>query len=413
MELAARKAIRRRLLGWYDRRRRDLPWRRRAADPYAQLVAEFMLQQTQVSTVIPYYERFLQRFPNVTALAAASVDDVLALWSGLGYYSRARNLHTAAGKIVSGFGGRMPDTVSGLMSLPGVGRYTAGAVASIAYGVRAPVLDGNVARVLCRLFAVEESPSDSSVREWLWGLAEELLPPSRCGDFNQALMELGAMVCTPREPACQDCPLRPDCIARRTDRTAEIPAAKRKARVQSLDCAAAVVTCGGRVLLVRRPEDGLWGGLWSLPTEMVDAAASVARIVGAKTDAVGKTSAAAKADAADLQAPSAKRGDGRLGSIPSLRARGLRGSGNAEGIAAAQRRLQRALPSRVRLEPVDGPPVTRILTHRRITFYLYAGHAGKASSADPTAQRWVLPSELDGLGVSSACRALMTRAGWL
>src|SRR4051794_9870135 len=194
--------FRRRLLKWYDRARRDLPWRsplgnaKTPLDPYHVLVSEAMLQQTQVATVIPYYHRFLKGFPSVADLAAADEQDVLKLWQGLGYYTRARNLRRAAQMVMSEHGGSLPRTRDELLTLPGVGRYTAGAVASIAFGCRTPILDGNVIRVLCRLDKVESDPRDKRTQAILWARAEEVLPKSRCGDFNSALMELGATVCT-------------------------------------------------------------------------------------------------------------------------------------------------------------------------------------------------------------------------
>ncbi|MBX7251062.1 MAG: A/G-specific adenine glycosylase, partial [Candidatus Promineofilum sp.] len=210
------------LLSWWDANRADLPWRR-TQDPYAIWIAEVMLQQTQIAAVVPYYERWLARFPTVAALAAAPLDDVLKQWEGLGYYSRARHLHAAAQRIVADHGGRLPDTLEELLRLPGVGRYTAGAVASIAYGVRAPVLDGNVIRVLSRLFDVAEDVTRPETRARLWALAEALVPAERPGDYNQALMELGQVICVPQRPRCLLCPLRDDCLARQRGTQLERP----------------------------------------------------------------------------------------------------------------------------------------------------------------------------------------------
>src|SRR3954470_16957732 len=196
----------RRLLRWYDRARRDLPWRAVGADgrpdPYHVLVSEAMLQQTQVATVIPYFNRFIARFATLADLARADEQEVLRLWQGLGYYSRARNLQKAARRVVSEFGGQLPADVDRLRALPGVGRYTAGAVASIAFGKRAPILDGNVVRVLCRVEKVTSDPRDRDTQALLWRRAEEVLPKVRVGDFNSALMELGATACIPRSPQC-------------------------------------------------------------------------------------------------------------------------------------------------------------------------------------------------------------------
>src|SRR4051794_17880307 len=209
----------RRLLRWYDRCRRDLPWRpQRTASsarvsPYHVLVSEAMLQQTQVATVVPYFKRFIARFPTLASLASADEQEVLRLWQGLGYYSRARNLRAAARRVVEEFGGRLPQDVEQLRSFPGIGRYTAGAVASIAFGRRAPILDGNVIRVLCRLDQVTADPQDKQTQALLWRRAEEIMPKSRPGDFNSAMMELGALVCTPRSPQCLLCPVREHCEA--------------------------------------------------------------------------------------------------------------------------------------------------------------------------------------------------------
>jgi A/G-specific adenine glycosylase len=249
------------LLAWFDRVQRDLPWRR-TRDPYAIWVSEVMLQQTQVTTVIPYFERFLARFPTVQMLAAAPLAEVLSLWSGLGYYSRARNLHRAAQAVVSEHGGTLPPSVEALRELPGFGRYTAGAVASIAYGVQAPLVDGNVARVFTRLFAIDEPKPEKRI----WELAAQSVPPKRPGDFNQALMELGATVCVPSGPSCPTCPLSPVCEARKQGRVAQLPAPKVRAPRKQLRLAVAVCRRGAQLLLMRREDGGLFGGLWELPS---------------------------------------------------------------------------------------------------------------------------------------------------
>ncbi len=227
-----------------------------------------MLQQTQTGTVEPYYARWLQRFPTVGDLAAADREEVLAMWAGLGYYCRAHHLHEAARVVANDLDGRFPRTVDGLMKLPGVGRYTAGAIASIAFDVRAPVLDGNVKRVLARLFAV--TPSGDMKR--LWELAEAILPRRGCGRFNEALMDLGATVCTPRQPDCEHCPLRSECVALRTQRVARIPDIRPAAKVRKLELNVFVVTCDGHVLLRQRPAGGLWSAMWELPSEQRDGA---------------------------------------------------------------------------------------------------------------------------------------------
>jgi A/G-specific adenine glycosylase len=256
--------LRKALLTWFDRSRRDLPWRR-TTDPYAIWVSEVMLQQTQVDRVVPYFERFLARFPTVTALADASLEEVLSQWRGLGYYSRARNLHAAAKVVASEHGGRLPDQVEGLRALPGFGRYTAGAVASIAFGRETPLVDGNVARVLSRLFEIDGAPGEKAREALLWELASVLVQGERPGDFNQALMELGATVCTPSSPTCLLCPVRAQCRAQASGRQGELPPPKKQPPRKRLELAVALSQREGEVLLARRAEKGLFGGLWELP----------------------------------------------------------------------------------------------------------------------------------------------------
>ena len=258
------RAFSRQLLTWYARHKRRLPWRD-VPDPYAIWVSEIMLQQTQVETVIPYYQRWLARFPTVQALAEAPLNDVLAAWEGLGYYARARNLQRAAQTVVSERGGGLPQTVADLLALPGIGRYTAGAIASIAFGVDAPVLDGNVKRVLARVFDIQSDVKTPAGSQELWTLAEGLVPPGQAGDYNQALMDLGATVCTPRAPACERCPVRGLCAARRLGVQLQRPVkAARRARPERV-YAAAVIHKHGRVLLSQRPTAELLGGLWAFP----------------------------------------------------------------------------------------------------------------------------------------------------
>jgi A/G-specific adenine glycosylase len=264
------------LLAWYDRGARDLPWRREPS-PYATLVSEFMLQQTGVATVEPFFRRFLERFPTLEALAAASDDEVTALWSGLGYYARARNLRRAAAAIVDDHGGRMPRTEAELRALPGVGPYTAAAVAAIAFGERVFALDGNGLRVLARL-SDERAPIDrpaTRARLHALGLAE--VPHDRAGDFNQAVMELGATVCRPRNPDCDRCPLAPHCRARAEGTAGELPRKTAKPARPVVRVVCACVTDGTRVLLLRRSA-GLLGGTWALPEQAADTEAP-ARIV--------------------------------------------------------------------------------------------------------------------------------------
>ncbi|PJF46906.1 MAG: A/G-specific adenine glycosylase [Chloroflexi bacterium] len=253
-----RSALASRLLRWFERHKRDLPWRREPRDPYHVWLSEVMLQQTQVATVIPYFERWTQRFPTLETLAAAPLDEVLKLWEGLGYYARARNLHAAARIIVHERRGQLPRTVEGLMALPGVGRYTAGAIASLAFGARAPVLDGNVRRVLSRIFGLAR-PTEAE----LWTLAESLLPRRRAGAFNEALMDLGATICTPRAPRCSACPLRALCKAYAGGHPEAYPSKPAKQQTPHREATTVVLVDGaGRALLGQRPRHGLLGGLW-------------------------------------------------------------------------------------------------------------------------------------------------------
>ncbi len=258
------------LLPWWDTHRADLPWRH-TRDPYAIWVSEIMLQQTQVATVIPYYQRWMARFPTVADLAAAPLDDVLKQWEGLGYYSRARNLHAAAQTVMAEWDGQMPPTAVALQKLPGIGRYTAGAIASIAYGEAVPVLDGNVTRVLTRLTDYAADVTTTAAKKHLWQLAGELVPAERSGDFNQALMELGQQLCVPAKPACLLCPLALPCRARQRGSQLERPVKPPRKRTPHYDVAAGVIWQNGRAgrderfLIAQRPLNGLLGGLWEFP----------------------------------------------------------------------------------------------------------------------------------------------------
>jgi A/G-specific adenine glycosylase len=258
------RELRRALLSWYRKTRRDLPWRR-TRDPYAIWVSETMLQQTRVETAVHYYERFLERFPDLHSLATADTDDVLGEWAGLGYYGRARNLQAAARQVIEEWGGELPDDVDGLSSLKGVGRYTAGAVASIAFDRPAPVVDGNVTRVLTRLLEIREDVRSAPVVKRLWQEAEALARGKSPGDLNQALMELGATVCTPRSPHCEVCPIAPHCRARESGDPEAIPVKRPRPKPKRLEAAAAFLVRRGKALAVRRPPEGLLGGLWELP----------------------------------------------------------------------------------------------------------------------------------------------------
>jgi A/G-specific adenine glycosylase len=260
------------LVAWYRRARRDLPWRR-TRDPYAIWVSEVMLQQTQVKTALPYYERWMRRFPTVHALARASEDEVLHAWQGLGYYSRARSLLNGARQVVLRHEGRLPQDVSALRELPGIGPYSAGAIASIAHRKREPAVDGNVKRVLCRLHALRGDPDRAPLAQELWQRARDLLATaSVCpSDTNQALMELGAMLCTPRDPRCDVCPVASLCRARARGIVAELPRPPARAPIEKVRMAAAVVFRRGRVLVVRVPDDALrWAGMWQFPAAVVD-----------------------------------------------------------------------------------------------------------------------------------------------
>jgi A/G-specific adenine glycosylase len=255
-----------RLLAWFDRHgRHDLPWQT-PRTPYRVWLAEIMLQQTQVAAVIPYFQRFVARFPDVASLAAAPADDVLQHWAGLGYYARARNLQRAAQIVVAGHGGEFPRDLEAMTALPGVGRSTAGAVLAQAYGERHAILDGNVKRVLARHGAIEGWPGEPKVAKRLWALSENLLPDARLVDYTQAIMDLGATLCTARNPACGRCPVSADCKAYRLGQVAQFPAPKpRRERPQRRARLLLLENSEGELLFERRPPAGIWGGLWCLP----------------------------------------------------------------------------------------------------------------------------------------------------
>ncbi|HMZ76067.1 MAG TPA: A/G-specific adenine glycosylase [Rhodocyclaceae bacterium] len=261
--------------------RHDLPWQG-TRDAYRIWLSEIMLQQTQVDTVLPYYGRFLARFPDLASLAAAPVEDVLALWSGLGYYARARNLHACAQAVMARHGGVLPADPAQLAALPGIGRSTAAAVAAFAYGTRAAILDGNVKRVLTRVFGIDGYPGERDVEQHLWALAERLLPAQDVDVYTQAQMDLGATVCTRARPACGRCPLAGECVARRDERVAELPAPRPRRAVVVREGRFAAILRDGQVLLERRPPRGIWGGLLSLPElpEDADTAAWVGQRFG-------------------------------------------------------------------------------------------------------------------------------------
>ncbi len=335
--------FRRALLAWYRRGHRDLPWRR-AADPYATWVSEIMLQQTRVDQATPYYERWMARFPTVAALADAPLDDVLQSWAGLGYYARARNLHAAAREIRARYGGEFPSEPEAVRALPGIGRYTAGAILSIAFGKPEPILDGNVARVLSRHYLIEGAPDDRATQKKLWSLAAELVPAGDASDFNQAMMELGAMVCAPRAPACLVCPLRATCAAHAARVEENYPAPKKKTPPRPVDAVTILLQRGKNLLLVRRPPRGLWGGLWEPP--------------------MGEL---APGEAAD----------------------------------AGARRVAKSCTG---LELTDIQPVTRfvhVLSHRRMSFHVFqAASKGRLRLEGYDAARWLPRAEARKLGVA-------------
>jgi A/G-specific adenine glycosylase len=254
-----------RVLAWYARHQRNLPWRK-TRDPYRIWVSEVMLQQTQVETVIPYYHRFLSQFPTVQSLAAAPLDDVLKAWENMGYYARARNLHVAAKEVMDRFGGKIPKTWDEIIHLPGVGSYTAGAILSIAFGQRVPALDANVRRVLSRLFAIDQPIDRSQTQRQLLELARSLVPIEGAGRFNQALMDLGSHICTPRKPDCTLCSIRELCRAYKHELQDVLPVVKRRGPIPHSHVTAGVIRDKrGQVLIVRRPDHGLLGGLWKFP----------------------------------------------------------------------------------------------------------------------------------------------------
>jgi A/G-specific adenine glycosylase len=342
-------ALQRALLAWYDRSRRDLPWRR-TRDPYRVWVAEVMLQQTTVKVATPYYEAFLRRFPTLHALAEEPEAEVLAAWSGLGYYHRARNLHRGAQHVAERHGGRFPRSLEAALAVPGVGLYTASAILSIAHGQALPVVDGNVRRVLARLLALRgpEYRRDGPY----YNRAEELLDRERPGDWNQALMELGATVCTPRRPGCEACPVRARCRGLALGVVAELPEGRARRPAVDVRVAAALVEREGRVLLVRRPEGRLLGRLWEVPQT-------------------------------------------------SLESKGLPD-------------LAQELLERHGLRVVPGALAVRArhaITFRRITLEGYRARLATPPPCDPDRFLWALPDEVPTLAVSSSTRKLLKGLG--
>lgn len=252
------------LLAWYDQNAADLPWR--GGDAYRVWLSEIMLQQTQIETVRPYYTRFLANYPTIHDLAAAPLDEVLKQWEGLGYYSRARNLHKTAQQVSHELAGEFPQTVTGLLELPGIGRYTAGAIASIAFDQQTSVLDGNVIRVFARLGDLADDVTQAATKKKLWAWADELVPEQRAGDYNQAVMELGQKICMPRNPQCGDCPVQAYCAAFAAGTQTERPVKKKREKTPHYDVAAGLIRNDeGLLLIAQRPAEGLLGGLWEFP----------------------------------------------------------------------------------------------------------------------------------------------------
>ncbi len=268
--------------------RHDLPWQR-TRDPYRIWLSEIMLQQTQVSAVVPYYGRFLARFPDLASLAAAPEDDVLALWSGLGYYARARNLHRAARAIVEKHAGIFPSAYDDIVALPGIGRSTAGAIAVFAFGARQPILDGNVKRVFTRAFGIAGFPGEKKIETAMWARAEALLPSNNVEAYTQGLMDLGAGICTRSRPRCELCPLHDDCVARRENRIAELPVPRAKRPLPKKCTVMLILQRDREILLEKRPAPGIWGGLWSFPeiADLGDAARALRIRFGAEVTSEG------------------------------------------------------------------------------------------------------------------------------
>lgn len=256
------------VLKWYDQHgRKALPWKN-PKSPYSIWLSEIMLQQTQVATVIPYFEKFIQTFPTVESLAKAPLDEVIALWAGLGYYARARNLHKTAQLLIDNYQGEFPKNALELQSLPGIGRSTAGAILAQSYDIRAPILDGNVKRVLCRFFGVQGWSGSSGVQERLWALSEQVTPFIRANDYTQGIMDMGALICKRTQPLCQSCPLHEQCVAFKQDAIKQYPESKpTKVKVVKQTNFVILLNEEFKILLQKRPSKGIWGGLWCLPEQ--------------------------------------------------------------------------------------------------------------------------------------------------
>ncbi|MFI4859917.1 MAG: A/G-specific adenine glycosylase [Phycisphaerales bacterium JB063] len=375
------EAFRRGLLAWYVAHHREMPWRpppgegnAGLVDPYYSLVSEAMLQQTQVSTVLAYFDRFVGELPTVEALAGAEEQRVLRLWQGLGYYRRARNLHAAAKMVVSEYGGRVPRDVASLLKLPGVGRYTAGAIASIAHGVPAPIVDGNVARVFARVFEITEPVDRSDVVKRLWSIAEALVPERSPGDFNQALMELGALVCTPKKPGCLTCPVRGQCGAVGSGEPEALPVKLPKKKPRAVTHVVLAVGRRGKFLFEQRASTGLWSKMWQLPT-WEDAPADVLADTGT----------------ASRQRTSGPRPAGGASSSASPPAACL--------VPAKQRLLCQWFTERFGVVPGEWAVAHEFMhqtTHRTIRFVVLRADAASGRTRAGTG-RWLKLSQLDDL----------------
>ena len=384
------------LLSWYDANRRELLWRDHP-DPYSVLVSEFMLQQTTVTAVIPYFEKWMKVYPTVKDLSDAEPSQVLRSWEGLGYYSRARNLHAAAGEIVTKYGGKVPDGLANLKKLPGIGDYTAAAVASIAFGVRAPALDANNLRVWSRLLA-------SSDRKKIGRVFARVLPPDRPGDFNQALMDLGSSVCTPRNPICTACPLAPWCRAFRTGSVSEYPEKKARPDTTRIEAAIGIIINDDRVLVQRRPDRGLMARLWEFPGGKIGKATghgdAETRRRGGKTD----SSKAVKADS-----PQSMRRD----------AEEKPGHGHTDtrthGVKVSYESAEEAVVREVREETGLSIQVCEKLgvfnhsyTRFKVKLHVFICKRRGGTVHNPTA-KWVTPKELEGLAMPSVNRKIVKK----
>lgn len=388
---AADRALRRALLAWYRKHYRKLPWRPEPGpgnaarvNPYHALVSEAMLQQTQVATVIPYFERFVGVLPTVQHLADADEQRVLHLWQGLGYYRRARNLHAAARMIVDDFAGQVPADVATLLSLPGVGRYTAGAIASIAHGTPAPIVDGNVARVFARVFHLEAPIDSPAVQKRLWALAEQLVPDRSPGDFNQALMELGALVCTPKNPGCLTCPLRNQCAANERGDAEQLPVKLPRKKPRAVTHIVVAVRRSGKYLFEQRPASGLWSNMWQLPTWEAAPPEAIRTAANSRRVTHGGTANAADQNNATGRAP----------------ASGAANPNDAAAVSAWFADRFGVTPGKLTVTH----DFTHQTTHRTIRFVLLTAEAVSGRTR-PGAGRWLRLDQLDGLPLPNPQRA--------